>query len=123
MLDFFISGSLYFFIICYYSRSMNKKVVHKFSDDKSLIKAHTVIVAIEWVFLVIVPSHPIRGLYTLIEVIDMIDGFYDLYCEMFKKNERLTGEIKHLKILNLSLEKRIKHMQDNHDKIIEDKVS
>lgn len=30
----------------YYSQSMNKKVIHKFSNDKSLIKAHTVVVII-----------------------------------------------------------------------------
>lgn len=53
----------------------------------------------------------------------MAEGFYDLYCEEVQKNERLTEEIKHLKISNLSLENRIKYIEENHDKIIEDKVS
>lgn len=52
----------------------------------------------------------------------MADGFYGLYCEEVQKNERLTEVIKHLKISNLSLENRLKYMEDNHDKIIEDKV-
>lgn len=53
----------------------------------------------------------------------MTDSFYDLYCEEVQKNEILTKEIKHLKKSNLSLENRIKYMEKNHDKIIEDKVT
>lgn len=52
----------------------------------------------------------------------MKDTFYELYCEEVKKNDALKKELKHLKIENASLTRRINYLESHQEEIIDKKV-
>lgn len=51
-----------------------------------------------------------------------MSSFYDLYVEEVAKNEKLTNDLKHAKIENISLTNRVKYLEDNMDAIVENSV-